>query len=345
MASPATVPTDPLDHLRTTGEKLPAELRDQLLVLGASAVPALVELVLDEELGLEDAAGQGWPPIHAVGLLVDLKATEAIEPLLDVVLETTSDHVIHDRILFRLPELGASVLEPALARLADTDDEDARGSLLCLLSELGVRDERIFEALCDAFDDEPGFIAGALATYGDPRALELIEDAIDRFEPDFSSPFWRMDLNELVVAHASLGGTLDDELRDIITAIDEAWAARPGAKKVGRNDPCPCRSGKKYKKCCLGKAASPADGAPARFSVFARELVAGADGSPGSREAALALARFLWDLALEPDDGEREARLQETLDGLPPDLRDRFEENARAILERHREMFPELQHP
>jgi len=24
--------------------------------------------------------------------------------------------------------------------------------------------------------------------------------------------------------------------------------------KVGRNDPCPCGSGKKYKKCCLGKA-------------------------------------------------------------------------------------------
>jgi uncharacterized protein YchJ len=24
-------------------------------------------------------------------------------------------------------------------------------------------------------------------------------------------------------------------------------------KKVGRNDPCPCGSGKKYKKCCLGQ--------------------------------------------------------------------------------------------
>jgi len=23
--------------------------------------------------------------------------------------------------------------------------------------------------------------------------------------------------------------------------------------KTGRNDPCPCGSGKKYKKCCLGK--------------------------------------------------------------------------------------------
>lgn len=26
-----------------------------------------------------------------------------------------------------------------------------------------------------------------------------------------------------------------------------------GAYKIGRNDPCPCGSGKKYKKCCFGK--------------------------------------------------------------------------------------------
>lgn len=24
-------------------------------------------------------------------------------------------------------------------------------------------------------------------------------------------------------------------------------------KGLGRNDPCPCGSGKKYKKCCMGK--------------------------------------------------------------------------------------------
>lgn len=24
-------------------------------------------------------------------------------------------------------------------------------------------------------------------------------------------------------------------------------------RKVGRNDPCPCRSGKKFKKCCITK--------------------------------------------------------------------------------------------
>jgi len=28
------------------------------------------------------------------------------------------------------------------------------------------------------------------------------------------------------------------------------------SQKVGRNDPCPCGSGKKYKQCCLNKASS-----------------------------------------------------------------------------------------
>jgi hypothetical protein len=44
-------------------------------------------------------------------------------------------------------------------------------------------------------------------------------------------------------------------------AAEDAFAPRFGVaepainpfKGVGRNDPCPCGSGKKYKKCCLGK--------------------------------------------------------------------------------------------
>ncbi|HLD77418.1 MAG TPA: SEC-C metal-binding domain-containing protein [archaeon] len=42
--------------------------------------------------------------------------------------------------------------------------------------------------------------------------------------------------------------------------MEVASAARPAVRnasgqKVGRNDPCPCGSGKKYKKCCLLKTA------------------------------------------------------------------------------------------
>jgi uncharacterized protein YecA (UPF0149 family) len=32
-------------------------------------------------------------------------------------------------------------------------------------------------------------------------------------------------------------------------------APRPQAHpRIGRNDPCPCGSGRKYKKCCMGKS-------------------------------------------------------------------------------------------
>ncbi len=33
----------------------------------------------------------------------------------------------------------------------------------------------------------------------------------------------------------------------------ESQPVRKEAKKVGRNDPCPCGSGKKFKKCCANK--------------------------------------------------------------------------------------------
>jgi len=33
-----------------------------------------------------------------------------------------------------------------------------------------------------------------------------------------------------------------------------------GTEKVGRNDPCPCGSGRKFKKCCLGKDQNPKSG-------------------------------------------------------------------------------------
>lgn len=31
------------------------------------------------------------------------------------------------------------------------------------------------------------------------------------------------------------------------------WDNVKPSNKVGRNDPCPCESGKKFKKCCLNK--------------------------------------------------------------------------------------------
>jgi hypothetical protein len=49
----------------------------------------------------------------------------------------------------------------------------------------------------------------------------------------------------------------DDPLQDVIRdaayeGAQSQWQPQPSraTPKVGRNDPCPCGSGKKYKKCC-----------------------------------------------------------------------------------------------
>ncbi len=42
--------------------------------------------------------------------------------------------------------------------------------------------------------------------------------------------------------------------------------------KIGRNAPCPCGSGKKYKKCCLGKENNPDYSIPENISVIYKQL-------------------------------------------------------------------------
>jgi uncharacterized protein YecA (UPF0149 family) len=61
-----------------------------------------------------------------------------------------------------------------------------------------------------------------------------------------------MSLLEQAVGRMDLGASASPAAR----ALAPGWLPAPrAARKVGRNDPCPCGSGKKYKKCCLGKEA------------------------------------------------------------------------------------------
>jgi len=44
-------------------------------------------------------------------------------------------------------------------------------------------------------------------------------------------------------------------VEDLYRALG-VWKARETQQKIGRNDPCPCGSAIKYKKCCLDKAST-----------------------------------------------------------------------------------------
>lgn len=76
------------------------------------------------------------------------------------------------------------------------------------------------------------------------------------------------------MAPGALQSSIEQEIPDIYMALRkqharlkeiyascrkrrQAASEPPLQPKVGRSDPCPCGSGKKFKKCCLGKPMQP----------------------------------------------------------------------------------------
>ena len=51
----------------------------------------------------------------------------------------------------------------------------------------------------------------------------------------------------------------EKDIKNLMRTMEAEYTQQSGKSKIGRNDPCPCGSGKKYKKCCLNKPKSPVD--------------------------------------------------------------------------------------
>lgn len=80
---------------------------------------------------------------------------------------------------------------------------------------------------------------GVSPWYQNTRNTRLIESAIDELSDWYS---FSDDLPEDEAKHPPSGGALPRLL---------GAAFERDGPKIGRNDPCPCGSGKKFKKCCL----------------------------------------------------------------------------------------------
>ena len=101
-----------------------------------------------------------------------------------------------------------------------------------------------------------GFLDGIQTSLNNPFDLETItEESSIELDIDFQKLFYNM-----INADADYLFSLD-EWEDILTiderkAIADEWRRSRTVvkeKEPGRNDPCPCGSGKKYKKCCGAK--------------------------------------------------------------------------------------------
>lgn len=123
-------------------------------------------------------------------------------------------------------------------------------------------------------DDAVAAQAAALAGGSAPDLKELEKQGLlGKFYRYWKNPAFLAQMKAVAVAMQKDGVNLKDQAavkawvekhqKDIMEGKLSAPAEAPAKAEtfvntgpaVGRNDPCPCKSGKKYKKCCEGKAA------------------------------------------------------------------------------------------
>ena len=241
---------------------LPLTLSNWTTGIGPGDIDALIAMACDLELHRNDRDGsEVWAPMHAWRALAQLRAERAVGPLLGLLKADFNEHRIGNELphVFgmigpaALPELAAFVLDRSLETFV-------AATALAGIQEIGTRHRPLRAACIDALvqvltphpDGSPAINGFAIVALIDLKAAEAIGAIRAAF------------------AHNAVDMSLAGDLEDVEMALGMRrrrvtprpnWARLAGwapmveeksrAEGLGRNDACPCGSGKKYKKCCL----------------------------------------------------------------------------------------------
>jgi hypothetical protein len=245
-----------------------AEWRDyRALGLSEEDIPQLIRMATDAGLHEGDPnSDEVWAPVHAWRALAQFAATEAAEPLMELAGEYPYDEGVAEELPHVFGVLGPETLSKLTAYLNDGDQNaQARACVANCIEQIGQRHsearEQCKQILCDALanhrvqpSDLNGFLVMGLVDLRAPEHLHVIRSAYSDQSVDTAI------MGDLEDAEIELGvrerRTVDRTPYWISEMLGPAAKARntgsPGQRKIGRNEPCPCGSGKKYKKCCGG---------------------------------------------------------------------------------------------
>lgn len=157
----------PLCDLLTWGEpERRGEIDEQALAaFGREHVGDLVRMATDPALSEQDPdAAEVWAPIHAIRVLAHLRAPEAAEPLLGLLLEGFDDDWLIEELVSALSRIGSPSLPVLVRVLADDRAPDlARNVAAEVLGKIPGREP-------DARAEVVAALAAALRRFEDNRA-------------------------------------------------------------------------------------------------------------------------------------------------------------------------------
>jgi len=256
------------------------------LGIGREHVVELIRMATDETLNSGPSDSKlVWAPIHAWWALAQLRAEEAVVPLLSLLprIHANNDDWVGEDMPRVLAAIGPAAIEPVTVYLADTTHDDwARVAAAITLGRVGqahpetraacvARLTAQLERFAEQSEHLNAFLISPLLDLRSVEAAPLMERAFaaERVDETVAGDWEDIQIelglktkrehprkpNELTKLGEQLRSALgvklteDNELAPLepgeSTAIEH-----PAPMKAGRNDPCPCGSGKKFKKCC-----------------------------------------------------------------------------------------------
>ncbi len=239
-----------------TNESLQAQLADDQLdrleeLLSDPALPEAMRL--DEIQGYLCAALSGPQPIAEEEWLADVLGDET---LLETGIGREAAELLR-RFATVLEEELAAGEPPVLLLYGKEDDENGPSDYVpwcqAYLAGVDAAEEDWFEFLGETEDGEVDEDSGDEISYLDERLFPMMvltgeaEAAATEHGEDWPGGEER---DQII-------NDCEEDLAQAVTDIYRFWQAKRGSgtirreePKVGRNDPCPCGSGKKFKQCC-----------------------------------------------------------------------------------------------
>jgi SEC-C motif len=268
--------TDPVRQLLSIGEvtcdDTNSEWPDYPASYGLTQqhVGALIRMACDAELHEGDSNSSTiWAPVHAWRALGQLRAEESVQPLLAILKARDIDDTIDLEFPIIFGMIGAAAIPSIASFVSDrANSPDAVATALSGLRAIAVQHPerrgecigilvRELEPRPDTSPTINGFVVSALLDLRAVESIDAIRDAFRRNDIDISIAGDVEDVEiELGLKEKRATPPPRYMSGDWASSRWDDWHAPdvdepPQPKKIGRNEPCPCGSGKKYKKCCL----------------------------------------------------------------------------------------------
>lgn len=224
-----------------------ARLRDtirKLVEKGERTLDHLHPLLIREET---------WSCYFALKIIKEIKSERLIPYLINFIRKNEDGDYWEacDDAMFALYSIGEPAVEPLL-REVKIDFNNKNYYLFLVGSLTRIRDDRVYSFMKETLED-------CIKDYEKYEEWFDIADFAYGFDVQGKKEILPL-LKELTSVDLSEYDRV--EIQDTINIVEdpEGFEQRikehhrklfSTGKKIGRNDPCPCGSGKKYKKCCL----------------------------------------------------------------------------------------------